>query len=40
MKTRRSQRIRRGTVEQLLHGGPAPVPDPLARLLASVPSGL
>jgi hypothetical protein len=35
MRTRRSQRIRRGTAEQLLHGGPAPVPDPLARLLAS-----
>jgi hypothetical protein len=35
MRTRRSQRIRRGTVEQLLHGGPVPVPDPLARLLAS-----
>jgi hypothetical protein len=35
MKTRRCQRIRRGTAEQLLHGGPVPVPDPLARLLAS-----
>src|SRR6266704_6030646 len=35
MNTRRSQRIRRGTAEQLLQGGQAPVPDPLARLLAS-----
>src|SRR5438128_2632860 len=35
MNTRRFQRIRRGAAEQLLQGGQAPVPDPLARLLAS-----
>ena len=35
MNTRRSRRIRRGTAEQLLQGAPVPVPDPLARLLAS-----
>src|SRR6266851_2208139 len=34
MNTRHSPRIRRVTVEQLLNGGPATVPDPLARLLA------
>ena len=35
MNTRRSRRIRPGTAEQLLQGAPVPVPDPLARLLAS-----